>query len=333
MTITSAPPESRARPGKRIGVTVLVWLLLLPGAAWAVIRFGGWERGVLVQLFAFTPYAAVWVWLPALIALVTRRWLGAAVAVVAAGLLATAVLPRALADGDRGPSTGVPIQALTSNVLAGSADPERLVRLVRENDVSVLALQEFTPAMQTRLTAAGMDTLLPHTSIAAEYGTTGSAVYSRFPIAGGGSRRNGGGFLQAYGTVQPPGAGPLYVESAHPVAPYSVRVLGDWRDDIRNQPRPDSAGPATILLGDFNSTLDHQPLRELIARGYRNAADADGSGLLGTWGAYGRGPALPPVTIDHVLVDRRIGVRDVEVHGVPSTDHRSVLAALTVPAA
>ncbi len=333
MTITSAPPEAPARPGKRVAVTVLVWLLLLPGTAWAVIRLGGWERGPLVQMFAFTPYAAVWAWIPALIALVTRRWLGAAVAVVAAALLTVAVLPRAL-EGDRGPSAGVELHVLTSNVLAGSADPETLVRLVRDNDVAVLAMQEFTPAIQTRLTAAGLDTLLPYTSLAAEHGTTGSAVYSRFPITEGGSRRNGGGFLQAYGTIQPPGAGPLLVESAHPAAPYSVQVLGDWRADLRSQPRPDANGPARILLGDFNATLDHKLLRDLIARGYRNAADADGAGLVGTWGAYtNRGPSLPPVTIDHVLVDRRIGVRDVEVNGVPGSDHRSVLASLTVPAA
>ncbi len=333
MTITSAPPETRARPAKRIGVTVLVWLLLLPGAAWAVIRFGGWERGPLVQLFAFTPYAAAAIWLPALIAVATRRWVGAAVAVVAAALLTVAVLPRALTDDDRGPATGVPMQVLTANVLAGSADPQTLVRLVREHDVAVLALQEFTPAMQTRLSAAGMDTLLPYTSLAAEYGTTGSALYARYPITEAGSRRNGGGFMQAYGTVQPPGAGPLIVESAHPVAPYNLQVLADWRDDIDNQPRPDPAGPPRIVAGDFNATLDHKPLRDLIGRGYRDAAATDGAGLVGTWGAYGRGPSLPPVTIDHVLVDRRIGVRDVEVHGVPSSDHRSVLASLTVPAA
>jgi endonuclease/exonuclease/phosphatase family metal-dependent hydrolase len=334
MTITSAPPEGKARPAKRVAVTVLVWLLLLPGAAWAVIRFGGWERGLLVQMFAFTPYAAVWVWVPALIALATRRWLGAAVAVVAAALLAVAVLPRALQDGDRGPTTGVEMHVLTANVLAGSADPETLVRLVRDNDVAVLAMQEFTPTMQTRLTAAGMDALLPYTSLAAEYGTTGSALYSRFPITEAGSRRNGGGFLQAYGTVQPPEAGPVMAESAHPVAPYSLQILGEWRADLLAQPRPDSNGPPRIVLGDFNATLDHKPLREVIARGYRNAADADGAGLVGTWGAYSRrGPSLPPVTIDHVLVDRRIGVRDVEVNGVPGSDHRSVLASLTVPAA
>ena len=331
MTITGAPATAASRPTKRAGVTLLVWLLLLPGAAWAVIRSGGWETGPLVQLFAYTTYAAAWVWFPALVAILSRRWLGAAVAVVAAALLAVNVVPRALVDTDRGPATGVPLSVMTANVLAGSADPETIVRLVRDQDVAVLAMQEFTPAIQSRLTAAGLDTLLPYSSVAAEYGTTGSAVYSRFPITEGGSRRNEGGFRQAYGTIRPTGAGPLAIESAHPVAPYDLRVLGDWRRDLADQPRPDPNGVPRILLGDFNSTLDHRALRDVIARGYRDAADANGSGLVGTWGPYSGHP-LPPVTIDHVLVDRRIGVRDVQVHDVPRSDHRAVLASLVVPA-
>ena len=331
MTITAARPGTTRRHRKRVGVTVLVWLFVLPVAAWSVVRFGGWERGPLVQLFAFTPYVAAWAWIPALIALASRRWLGAAIALVAAALLAVGVLPRMMVDKSRGPSTGVQLHVLTTNVLAGGADVDTIVRLVRDNDVAVLALQEFTPAIQGRFTEAGLDRLLPYSAPAAEVGTSGSALYSRYPITAGGSRRNGGGFLQAYGTVQPPGAGPLAVESAHPVAPYDVKVLGDWRSDLANQPRPDPDGTPLILLGDFNSTLDHKALRDLIAGGYRDAAAVDGTGLIATWGPYDGNP-IPPVTIDHVLVDRRIGVRDVTVHAVPRSDHRSILAALTVPA-
>ena len=193
-------------------------------------------------------------------------------------------------------------------------------------------MQEFTPGIQERLTAAGLEALLPYSSLAPEYGTTGSAVYSRFPITEPGSRRNGGGFQQAYGTIQPTGAGPVTIESAHPVAPYDLQVLIDWRRDLARQPRAEPTGTPRILLGDFNATLDHKALRALISRGYREAADADGAGLIGTWGPYSGHP-LPPVTIDHVLVDDRIGVRDVQVHAVPRSDHRSLLASLVVPVA
>ena len=330
MTITSSPPAARARPAKRLAVTVLVWLLVLPMAAWALVRLFGWERGLAVQLFAFTPYVAAWALVPALIAMLSRRWLAGALAVVAAALLAVAVLPRALANSDQRPATGVGLTVLTVNVLAGDADAAALVGLVRDHDVAVLAMQEFTPDMQARLSEAGLDTLLPYSSPAAEFGTTGSAVYSRFPVTAAGSRRNGGGFLQAYGTIQPPGAGPIQIESAHPVAPYDLEVLADWRDDLRNQPRADRNRAPRILLGDFNATLDHRELRSVISYGYRDAADADGAGLIGTWGTY-NGHPLPPVAIDHVLADRRVGVAAYHVYRVPGTDHRAVYAELILP--
>jgi endonuclease/exonuclease/phosphatase family metal-dependent hydrolase len=337
MTITTAPPPvSRPRRRRRVLVSVLLWLITLPVLAWAVVRLGGWEQGPAVQLFAFTPYAAAASVLPVLIALIARRWLTAAVAAVAAAMLIVCVLPRALPDHHRGPGSGVALHVLTGNMLIGGADPATIVALVRDHDVSVLALQEYTAAAQARLTAAGLDKLLPYSSLGLpkshdNFDTTGSAFYSRFPITDAGVRQNGGGFQQAYGTVQPPGAAPVRVESAHPVAPYDVAVLKDWRSDLAGEPVPDATGPTRILLGDFNSTLDHEPLRALIARGYRDAADADGKGLIGTWGPY-RGHPLPPVTIDHVLVDERIGVSHVEMHGLPGSDHRAVLADLWLPA-
>jgi endonuclease/exonuclease/phosphatase (EEP) superfamily protein YafD len=330
MTLTDVPPTTR--PGRRIGRTLLVWLLVLPGAAWAVIRLGGWERGPLIQLFAFTPYVAVWSLIPALIALFARRWLAASIAAVTVALFATAVLPRALPDRNRGPAQGVELHVMTANMLEGGADPAAIVALVRNHDVSVLALQEFTPAARDGLAAAGLGAVLPYGSPAPELDTTGSALYSRFPVRADGFKRNGGGFLQAYATVTPPGSVPLLVESAHPLAPSIQPYLKDWRGDLDAEPRADPEATPRILMGDFNSTLDHEPLRALISHGYRDAADTVGAGLIGTWGPYAGDP-VPPVTIDHVLVDRRIAVTAVQVRGLPRSDHRAVLATLVVPAA
>src|SRR4051794_19563662 len=237
MTIsTSAPP---VRPVRRAVRTMLVWLLVLPWAAWAIVRLGGWENGPLVQLFAFTPYAVVLAVLPALIALVSRRWLAAAVGVVAVAMLAESVLPRILPDHDRGPTAGVELHVMTGNMLEGGADPATIVGLVRDHDVAVLALQEFTPVARDGLAAAGLSTLLPYSSLVPEEDTTGSAVYSRFPVTAPGGHRNGGGFQQAYGTIQPPGAGPLLVESAHPLAPFNLRAVHAWRSDLHDEPRAD----------------------------------------------------------------------------------------------
>jgi endonuclease/exonuclease/phosphatase family metal-dependent hydrolase len=328
MTITSTPPE--VRPARRVTRTVLPALLVGPGLVWAIIRLFGWEQGPLVQLFAFTPYVVVWALVPLLIALVARKWLVAALAAIAVAVLAVCVVPRALPDTDRGPTSGMSLTVMTINVYIGRADPAAVVKLVRDNDVSVLALQEFTPAERYGLTSAGLDELLPHHSLADVVGTTGSGLYSRFPVTAPGSVLGRGQNVQAYATVEPPGATPLDVESAHPLAPYAISALADWRADLADEPAPDPAGHPEILIGDFNSTLDHAPVRTLIKKGYRDAADTVGKGLIPTWGPYGD-QSLPPVTLDHVLVDKRIGVRDVSVHDVTGTDHRAVIAQLTVP--
>jgi endonuclease/exonuclease/phosphatase family metal-dependent hydrolase len=38
-----------------------------------------------------------------------------------------------------------------------------------------------------------------------------------------------------------------------------------------------------------------------------------------------------PLTIDHVLVDRRAAVHRVTVHDLPGSDHRAVFADLRLP--
>lgn len=310
-------------------LTALCWVIALPTLAWAGVRLFGVERGPLVQLLAFTPYVVTWALVPLILAVALRRWWAAGVAAVAVVALLGAVAPRALGDPEpvgRGPV----VRVLTANLLAGAADPAGLVALVRAHRVDLLALQEFTPATQAELDRHGLADLLPNRQTNPETGTTGSALYSRLPLTSTGTRRNDGGFSQAYGTAQVPGGPALTVESTHPMSPYSLATLASWRVDLLAQPPATPEGPLRVLAGDFNATLDHAPLRALLDTGYVDAADAVGAGLVGTWGPYD-GDRIPPVTIDHVLVDRRIGVRAVSVHPLAGSDHRPVLAELALP--
>ncbi|HWS32961.1 MAG TPA: endonuclease/exonuclease/phosphatase family protein [Actinoplanes sp.] len=331
MTITEAPSVTRPVRRRRIVWTVLIWLSVVPAAIWLLGRTLGWEAGPAVQLLAFTPYVALWSLIPMLVALVSRRWAAAATAALIALGFGMAVVPRALADSDKGPAAGVELRVMTANLLFSGADPSELVRLVRENRIDVLAVQEFTPLGETALKAAGLDALLPFNQLAPEYGASGSGLYSKFPFAEQAARRNDGGFQQAHATVQVPGAGDVYVESVHPLAPASLDTVPGWSADLRDQV-PAGGGVPKILMGDFNATLDHKPLRDLIASGYRDAADTLGKGWSGTWGPYDGDP-IPPVTIDHVLADKRIGVQDFQVHVLEKSDHHALTALLTVPAA
>jgi endonuclease/exonuclease/phosphatase (EEP) superfamily protein YafD len=308
------------------GRTATCWLLVAPGVAWAVVRLLGLERGPLVPVIAFTPYAAAGSVLPAALAVVLRRWPAAGVAALTSATLLAGVVPRALPGADAAP--GRPrLRVLTANLLAGAADPATIVDLVRREGVDLLALQEYTPVAEAALAGLGLGDLLPHRVTNPIAGTAGSALYARHPLRETGVRHNTGGFTQAYATVDVPGAGPLYVESVHPAAPYSLAVLDAWRADLAAQTPASPDGPVRVLAGDFNATLDHAPLRRLLDTGYRDAAATAGAGLVGTWGPYDGDP-IPPVTIDHVLADRRVGIVSVSVYPVPGSGHRAVLAVL-----
>ncbi|GAB2917933.1 endonuclease/exonuclease/phosphatase family protein [Micromonospora polyrhachis] len=322
------PPHARRRPGRTL-LTWLCWLAVAPALIWAALRITGFDRGPLVPLLAFTPYVAGWTVVPVALALALRRWWAAGVAVLTAVALIGVVAPRALADNDPLPG-GSTLRVLTANLLVGVADPAAVVELVRAHRVDVLAVQEFTPEAQAALDRHGLADLLPHRQLNAEVGSPGSGLYARFPLSAGGTRTNDGGFTQAYATVHMPDAPAVLVESAHPCAPYEHQQLRCWHTDLDRQPRATPDGPLRILAGDFNATLDHAPLRALLDTGYVDAAAAAGVGLTGTWGPYD-GDFIPPVAIDHVLVDRRIGVRAASVHPLPGSDHRALLAELALP--
>jgi endonuclease/exonuclease/phosphatase (EEP) superfamily protein YafD len=309
-------------------VTRGLWTVVAAFGAWALVRVTGLDRGFpVIQLIAFTPYVAAATVPVALGALALRRWRPAAAGGLVALTLLACVLPRAL-PGDAGPSSGAPLRVLTSNLRFGGADTDALVRLVRAERIDLVALQEYTPEARDRLAAAGLADLLPYTSIHPLDGPFGSALYSRYPLHDDGARTHGSGFAQARGELAVPGTRPVAVESVHPCAPAEPGSSSCWRHDLADQPDATPHGEVRLLLGDFNATLDHAPLRHLIGTGYRDAADSTGSGLDWSWP---HGKTFPKVTIDHVLVDRRIGVRGYRVHNLSNTDHRPLVAELVLP--
>ena len=283
--------------------TVVCWAAVAPVVIWAGVRLTGWERGPAVQLLAFTPYVAGLSLVPVVLALALRRWVVAAVAVLTTLALVAVVAPRAVADDT--PAGGPVLRVMTVNTRGGQAQPGDIVRLVRDLRVDVLSVQELYPGVVEGLSIAGIDRELPYHQV---YGAE-AGMFSRLPLEDTGVHRNPDGFLQAYGTVLAPGAPPVLFESVHSCSPYSLRQTSCWRRDLSAQPPATPDGPLRILAGDFNATLDHAPLRALLATRLPSTRPTRaGAGLVGTWGPYD-GDRIPPVTIDHVLVDRRIGVR------------------------
>jgi endonuclease/exonuclease/phosphatase (EEP) superfamily protein YafD len=329
--ITAVEPSSTARfQLSWLAVrVVIVWLLTGFIAVWALVRVFGLERGVLaVQLMAFTPYVALAAVVPVAASVLTGRWVAAGVAAVAAVTLAVCVVPRAFGS----PSTvvGQPVRVMSVNMRLGGADAAAIVDLVRSRAVDVLTVQEYTEEARANLAGAGIDDLLPHQELSPQPGASGSGVYSRFPISGTGLSVNPGyGFHQVTATISIPGATPVEVHSVHPDPPGPGT---EWAAGLQAQTPAGPGTPQRILAGDFNATLDHGELRRILDTGYRDAAAEVGAGLTPTWPYYGRRTSVTPkVTIDHVLVNGGIGVRDFAAVTIPRTDHRAIIATLVVP--
>ncbi|MFE3448244.1 endonuclease/exonuclease/phosphatase family protein [Nonomuraea sp. NPDC059194] len=307
--------------------TVLAWLLVVPFAVWATLRVTGVDLADRwIQLVAFTPYVAAASVVPLLAAGLLRRWAPLAVAVVTAGALALAVLPRYFTDAD--PATGDrTFKVLAANLAVGAGDTAELVKLVERLQPDVLAIQELTPDAMKKLDALGLRERMPYRVDRSHTGVWGSGIYSLHPLTEKPLLALGN-FRQARAAVKVKGGPEIEVVSVHPCAPSSTAKMACWRSGLAALPR--AGGQLKVLAGDFNATLDHWPVRDLLRSGYRDAADVTGQGFTATWPQQGWRP-VPGVTIDHVLADARMGVRSFSVHPLSSTDHRPVFAELTLP--
>jgi endonuclease/exonuclease/phosphatase (EEP) superfamily protein YafD len=115
----------------------------------------------------------------------------------------------------------------------------------------------------------------------------------------------------------------------HPVAPTETFARNQRQQRaitaiVRRLPRP------RIVAGDFNSTMYNAWMDELTDLGLREAHEAVGRPFATTWpnGEL----LLPPLRIDHVLVDSPlVPQRAAEGRGQGS-DHRPVIVDLAISA-
>jgi hypothetical protein len=300
-------------------------------ALWVLVRLLKLDdRFIVVLMVGQTPVLA---WAAVVLAaglLVIRRPGPALVVLACAATMVTWVLPRTLADSDQlAGAAGPTVRLASANLKIGAADPTALLRALRQRDVAVLAVQEMTPDWLIRAEAAGLDGQFPYRVPVPGGLAEGSTLFSRYPLTGtGGAPATAGWYYQMYATVALPGGQRLYVQSVHVPAPLSPSGVGRWRDSLARQPKATPDGPLRVLIGDFNAGLDHGRFRNLLGTGYRDAAAVTGNGLLGTFAAS---RARPPVVLDHVLADRRIGIKAFRTEPLPGSDHELLIVDLVLP--
>jgi endonuclease/exonuclease/phosphatase family metal-dependent hydrolase len=284
-----------------------------------------------ILLASFSPYALVGFLLVLTVCALKVRaagnpwWVWPGLVLAAVGLVAQVWwLGPQFAGGDRAARSDLTV--MTSNLSFGRGDSATVVRTVGTRQVDVLVLQEVTPSSLRALRGAGLPELLPHQRGVPDERAAGTMVFSRYPLGKATVFPLGNVGLDV--RVRAPE--PFRLLAVHTAQP--VRTPLPWLVDMQLVHRLARAAvdqDPTLVVGDFNATRDHEPMRRVLDLGLRDAAEESGSGWQPTWPTrYRDGWLRPLIAIDHVLSTddfEAVGTRTVEV---PHTDHLSVVARL-----
>ncbi|GIF98125.1 endonuclease/exonuclease/phosphatase family protein [Catellatospora citrea] len=317
----------RGRAARLVARLVLGVMLAVP-LTLVIVRLTGLDAGtVLAVPIVLFPYSlalsVLGLGVMLAVAGLRSRWAVLAVALLMAAQVAL-LAPRFLPDQRQVPAQAPELRVATVNANVGAADPAALVALVQTERLDVLSVQQLPTAGIAALTAAGLDTLLPYHELRPEYD---SSIYSRFPLSRGGPLSADTAWPQTTADVTVAG------RTVRLVAVHTYYPVGDpdrWTRDMRALAGvARDSGPDTVFLGDFNATLDHTPMRDLLAAGLTDTHAELGRGWARTW-PVGMALLPPLVQIDHVLHGSGLAGVSVGERTVPGTDHRAVVAVLAL---
>lgn len=316
-------PAKRWTKGRigRLLLAVIAWLFLIAGVVGVGLHYNTrvWEPVVLAASFA--SYFMVGALIAAVLFGLGRRWVSAALAVAVSALAIWTQAPMLWPDGSAPPGTDLVV--MQSNLELGRGDADALVRTARENAAELLTIEELTPGLLDRLDAAGLAELLPYRFTAPSGGGQGTGIFSKYPIQDG-VKFEGFWLNNLRATMIHPERGPITVFALHPIPP--LVHTGVWAHELsRIGELLDEQTGQVVVGGDFNSTWDHAPYRNLLRGRYADSAELLGVGALPTWPTDR--PVGPAIGIDRVLV---AGGHATELHSIhmPGTDHRAVVARL-----
>ncbi|MBW3095456.1 endonuclease/exonuclease/phosphatase family protein [Bifidobacterium sp. 64T4] len=229
-------------------------------------------------------------------------------------------------------------RVMTLNTKNGLADAGQIVRIVRDEHVEVLALQEVSPGLLERLGEAGLLSLLPYSNVATwsvrDNGGV-NALWSAAPMSDmtndlipidassiPASNIDFGGVAVCFGSV-------------HPFSPRPSNQ-GLWSEGLSSIGRLRNGAGKYVLMGDFNAVWDHASFRYLLGDRFLDAGERAGSGFHMTYPANKKLLGVIPVPtfseIDHIVHDRGVTVGDLEVRDIAGSDHKALLGTLEVKA-
>ena len=315
------------------------WKRLVRDAlAWALVALLGWvalsiafgltwppptpilQAGALYLLLAAYPLAVV--------AALHRRWLRVA---VASGLvLAHLVLVVPLAVVRHHPDSVANLPTVHVFFANARYDNHRLADAAAAIDGSgadVIAVAELSKGLLEALRARGVLDRYPYQVLRPINFSSGIGLLSRLPLTDG--RLVDLGFRPVIAATLTLGGHPLDLFVVHPQAPAGVGT-DRWRGELAaiRQATTALADHPTLVVGDFNATYTHPPLRSFFAAGFTDCHQWLGQGLSRSWPTDRWFPPL--VRLDHALVRTGAHPLDVRDVTVPGSDHRGFVVGVAV---
>jgi endonuclease/exonuclease/phosphatase (EEP) superfamily protein YafD len=210
------------------------------------------------------------------------------------------------------------LTVLSLNLRLGNGDAASAMALVRREKPQVVVLEEITAAELARFTSHGLTSMLPYAAGQPRGAASGTMVFSAYPL----SEVVRVPLHHESLRLRVAAPTPFWLVAVHTGQP--INEPDDWRADwgVLNQIVPALKG-SVIVAGDFNTTLDHAPMRDLLGTGFADAARTANSGWQPTWPRQ-----LGMVAIDHVLTRGSYSAISTSTFKVPDTDHRALVARL-----
>lgn len=320
----------------RRGSAVLPWALRAVTALLVVsavlVRLHVENAVVLVALTTVGGWVLLLAVPVAVIAVVRRERVVAAVAIVLCLLHLTWLSGAYWTAGpQQAPGGAAILRLLSANLKAGNTAIGSVGLKLRNSGADVVCLQEVTPEHLARLKKTGLADVYPHSVTDALPGFHGSAIFSKLPLTAA-RAFDVNGSPMATATITS-GGRTIRIVDVHAVAPLSGTNLTRWRGQLADLARMQPAeNSATVLIGDFNATLDDRSLANLTDSGWRDAFAEAGEGFGFTY-PNGWTPVLPMLRLDHAMVSEPVTVLRAETADNPGSDHRMLAVDIAVPAA
>lgn len=272
-----------------------------------------------------------------LLTVAARRgnWLALPAAAIAAVLPWIFVAP--YAAGDQPSTTGrtVALRVMLVNAHQGRASAPDIVAAATAGTVDVLVITELSGALAHELAVAGLDRVvsagwvrLPGKDGVADDPRAGMGLWTRPDVTLTNPREVTGTQWPAVAIGATKDSATFTLISGHVATP-APSGGRRWADDLTLlRESAQRAEGARVLLANLNATSWHADFRRFAQAGIQDAADMLGQGPRPSWPTWSPLAVLP---LDHAMVAGGVGVTSVETVVIGGSDHRALMAKLTLP--